>query len=503
MKIIIIGAGPVGLTCSHLLGLSGIENVILEKQKKLSQHPSAHFLHSRTMEVFRDIGVSNLIYSKMPENKYWRHINYCSEILGETYRRHDHFSTENYRKNSKLSDMDVAHLALHKLTKILYENLPSKSSMIFDRELTELSQSENGVKIRTNQGDTYECDYLIAADGQFSTVRNLLGIKMTGFGSWQDFINIHFFSKELGKLAKRSPAMVFFVLSPYDAASVVMHDPDDGEFNIHLPIFGKGSQFYSEKEIKEIIIRMSGTPLKDIVIKSTWNYKMSSTLANSFSNKRVFLVGDSTHQMPMAGGFGVNSGIKDAHNLCWKFSYEKLLETYGEERQNFDREILKIASENFVKLMKIAEASGLEISGVENYKKAADYLPFGESLFNFASKMGQRFLFDQNKARAHLADERNLLCLINPKGDFEISYKSGFFENGGELSQNIDITDKESAIKIRKLLGLLWKENKKPTFLQLTGRAQLKNFPYEIYNVPSCNDDSYIIRPDGYIYSIS
>ena len=55
MKILIIGAGPVGLTCAHLLSKLSIPCTILEKQLKLTHHPSAHFLHSRTLEIFDSI----------------------------------------------------------------------------------------------------------------------------------------------------------------------------------------------------------------------------------------------------------------------------------------------------------------------------------------------------------------------------------------------------------------------------------------------------------------
>ena len=66
MKILIIGAGPVGLTCAHLLSKLSIPCTILEKQLKLTHHPSAHFLHSRTLEIFDSINIAKLIYKDMP-----------------------------------------------------------------------------------------------------------------------------------------------------------------------------------------------------------------------------------------------------------------------------------------------------------------------------------------------------------------------------------------------------------------------------------------------------
>ena len=66
MRILIIGAGPVGLTCAHLLASLKIPCTVLERQIKLTNHPSAHFLHSRTLEIFSGIGVSEPLYKDMP-----------------------------------------------------------------------------------------------------------------------------------------------------------------------------------------------------------------------------------------------------------------------------------------------------------------------------------------------------------------------------------------------------------------------------------------------------
>ena len=90
-RVLIVGAGPVGLTCSYLLSKIGISTTILEKQPKLSVHPSAHYLHSRTLEIMRDIGLDSKIYESAPPLDHWRKHIYCYKLTEKIYQQHDHF----------------------------------------------------------------------------------------------------------------------------------------------------------------------------------------------------------------------------------------------------------------------------------------------------------------------------------------------------------------------------------------------------------------------------
>lgn len=381
MKILIVGAGPVGLTCAHLLGLAGIESVLIEKQVKLSTHPSAHFIHSRTMEILRDIGMYEQIIETMPDPELWRRFIYCSHILGEVYRSHDHFNSDFYKLNMQLSDLQPAHFPQHKLLNILAKNLPITAELHLGKEFLELTQGSGGVTVKTIHGEKFEGDYIIACDGAASKVRNFLNIKLQGTGILQSFLNVHFISKELGNLAKKNPGMIYFVYNPEIVSVIVMHNADEGEFIMQLPFY-PGVQHpsdYSEEQLRHMIDISAGSNLKlqDVNIKSIKQWKMTSSQANSFSKGRVFLAGDSAHQMTPAGGFGLNTGIKDAHNLCWKFSYPELLDYYTQERHPFVSDILKTTFGYYMKVVDIASAFGLNLKYAKLYENAAGILPFG------------------------------------------------------------------------------------------------------------------------------
>ncbi|CAG9314413.1 unnamed protein product [Blepharisma stoltei] len=504
MKILIAGAGPVGLCCAHLLGHAGIESVLIEKQVKLGTHPSAHYIHSRSMEILRDIGISQQIYENMPNKENWRKFIYCKNILGEVYRSHDHFSTAAYQLNNKLSDMHTAHFPQHKLLSLLANSLPETASLSLGKEFSELSQGASGVKVKTADGEEFEGDYLIACDGASSKVRNFLGIRLEGTGILQHFLNIHFISKELGSLAKNNPAMIYFVYNPENVCVMVMHNADEGEFIMQYPFYPEHQHLsnFTDADYKEIISSVAGSSINDVEIKSIKPWRLASRLANEFSKDRVFLAGDSAHQMTPAGGFGLNSGIKDAHCLCWRFQYPELLKFYSQERHQFLEEILKTSLGYYYKAVNIAKNFRLDLDNMKIFQDFTSYLPFGnEWIFNQGMKWGQKAMFNDANARYYLSDDKNLIDNVHPKEDLELAYTSGYFENGGELAPNVEILYENKKIPLRALPAVLMKKNKKPVFIKLEGKNPLPTIPYETFTMPSHSSTSYLIRPDGHLYS--
>lgn len=117
-------------------------------------------------------------------------------------------------------------------------------------------------------------------------------------------------------------------------------------------------------------------------------------------------------------------------------------------------------------------------------------------------KFGQRVLFNPKNARSYLSNDRNLLDLVHPHEDLELSYLSGYIDNGGGLAPNVEITHNDENIRLRELPFKLLRDTKQPTFIKLQGHNQLPEIPYPTHTLPSHNEKSYLIRPDGHTYSI-
>lgn len=503
MKVLIIGAGPVGLTCAHLLGALKIPCTILERQSKLTAHPSAHFLHSRSMEIYDSLGIADKIYSQVPPLNHWRRFIYASSILGKSYRVHDHFSSRHYEKNQLLSPCQPTHFPQHKLVNLLYSSLPSTAEVLLSKEFSELSFN-NGVTVKTLDGKSYQGDYVIACDGANSRVRNYLNIPLESSDVLQSFLNIHFISKKLGHIALSNPAMIYFIYNPEALVVIVMHNAQEGEFVMQVPFFPPltNPSDYSQSEIKDLVEKCTGGGAKidDIEIKSMKMWKMASRHATKLRHDKVFLAGDSAHSLTPAGGFGLNTGICDAHNLCWKFNFPSLLDSYSQERVPRIQQIIDKSYNNYTQTVKIAQNFGLDISYAKAFESFSSKLPFGSTFFKYGLRIGQKLLLNDTRAIEYLKNDDNLLNLIFPEEDLQFKYPSGYFLNGGELAPNSQVAYKGQPHNLRLLPGKITQDFKKAVFIKVIGKDEFPNFEYPTKEIKSPDDFSYILRPDGHVY---
>ncbi|KAL7523569.1 hypothetical protein ACHAWF_000576, partial [Thalassiosira exigua] len=212
------------------------------------------------------------------------------------------------------------------------------------------SAAEPIVTIRTSNGRTYRGQYLLACDGVRSFVRNRLGVPMAGDDRLQELVNVHFrtnarLSELLMRRSARSGgdgggddrAMLHFVYNSRLVGCFVCHDGSKGEWALQVPYFlpyQTVEKDFSERKVRDMIwaglgVRREGgdegaasEDRYDIDVLSIRPWTMSSLVAGRYhsESKRIFLAGDAAHAFPPAGGFGMNTGLQDAHNLAWRMA---------------------------------------------------------------------------------------------------------------------------------------------------------------------------------------
>ncbi|KAF6144059.1 hypothetical protein GIB67_037471 [Kingdonia uniflora] len=122
VPVLIVGAGPVGLVLSILLTKLGVKCAVMEKSKTFSQHPQAHFINNRSMEIFRKLGsVANEIQRLQPPVDLWRKFIYCTSLSGSILGSVDHMQPQDFEQI--VSPVSVAHFSQYKLIKLLLEHL--------------------------------------------------------------------------------------------------------------------------------------------------------------------------------------------------------------------------------------------------------------------------------------------------------------------------------------------------------------------------------------------
>ena len=219
-------------------------------------------------------------------------------------------------------------------------------------DLVSFEQREDRVVsvIRPHGGGPEEVvssDYLVAADGAHSTVRDQLGIPMSGRGTFADCVTIYFKADVKPLMGGRNLSVVyvnhprltgffrFSITGDSGFLAVFSTLEPDGTRDTHV-----GADIPVERCIELVRTALGGEPDLPVEIEGVQRWSAMAATAESFQRGRVFLAGDSAHVMPPTGGFGGNTGVADAHNLAWKLAFVSsglagsgLLSTYDAERR--------------------------------------------------------------------------------------------------------------------------------------------------------------------------
>lgn len=351
--VLIVGGGIVGLSASLFLAHHSIPCILIERHAGTSIHPRARSVNARTMELYRSVAISEAIReagaSLGPSMGMYSGTS-LQEIIGPKPRseKRGKFPLQGLFEKigpewGQWGTQDVIEPVLLKAAR--ERGVDAR----FHTECINISQTEGNVtatlKNRSNNTTyTINSDYVIAADGANSPMREQLGVNRSGQGALGNFLNI-LFNCDLTDFVKnrefsiclidRTEATGFFTAIDNHERWVfhLFYEPDKGQ---------KPEDFPPEK-CEELLKIVMGMPDAKIDIKSILPWQASVRVAEKFQIGRVFLAGDAAHQMPPYAGQGANSGISDVHNLAWKLAavlkrqaQPSLLGTYETERYPVD-----------------------------------------------------------------------------------------------------------------------------------------------------------------------
>ena len=337
VSVVIVGAGPTGLTAGNLLGMAGIDTLILERNASLSDYPKAISIDDEGLRICQAIGLSDAVSESVLLDI---HAHYVS--AGRLFARVAPTSKRNgYPLISTFNQPEFEATLLQGLQRFQCVNIRFQSTV----ESYEQTDSKVIVTIRTPSGtlQTIMCSYLLACDGGRSTVRRILNIPMKGTTFAQQWLVVDVIANE-----EAAPIAMFFC-NP-ERPTVTVPTPHKGRrWEFMLMPGEKEQELLQEKNIAALIQQAGGSPQSTIIRKTI--YTFHATLAERLSKGRVFLLGDAAHMMPPFGGQGLNSGLRDAHNLTWKLAMvlrglagKQLLDTYHEERHRHIAQMIRLSS---------------------------------------------------------------------------------------------------------------------------------------------------------------
>jgi len=345
--VIIVGAGPTGLSLACQLTRYGIDFVVIDKKDGVTPYSKALGVHARTLEIYEQIGLAAEAVEKGTVAGKVRLLE-GGEIIGEVDLSNIGAGLSAYPYMLVLEQSENERL--------LYEYLQTHGGdVLWQTELKSFSQNESGITTTVSkdpgESQLIEGKYLVGCDGPKSPVRHALGLSFEGSTFERIFyvadvqIDWKFSHDALHVCLTRNAVVAFFPMPGEKRWRIVGAFPEGFDKE-------EGEILYEEIEAR---IKEEAELDLDIT-RVDWfsTYKVHTRHVEKFSAGRCFLAGDSAHIHTPAGGQGMNTGIQDAYNLAWKLAHvlkdsaaERILNTYNEERLPNARRLLQTTDRMF------------------------------------------------------------------------------------------------------------------------------------------------------------
>ena len=338
-QVVIVGGGPNGIAAAHYMGLHGIECVVLEVAREILPYPRAVGMDDEALRVLQGAGVAEPAVQDMLSDVPLRYFNargVCFAAVKPT--------TAEY-------GWPMRNIFMQQLLEAtLREELQKRPTveLRLGHEMLELTQDESGVtlKVKNPEGEVYElkAQYVIGADGGRSGVRKQLGIELVGLTHPRKWVVVDAANDTLD--------------APYTALHA---DPSRPFVCIYLPYRQRRWEFMlmehedeekmcEEPNIRALIRSHIGDAVDQLDIIRIRAYTHNSRVAERFVQGRVALIGDAAHITPPWAGQGLNSGLRDVVNVCWKVAAivkghagASILASYDVERRGHATDLIALA----------------------------------------------------------------------------------------------------------------------------------------------------------------
>lgn len=336
-QVLIVGAGPVGLTLANYLGTYGIRTLVVEALPDLIDYPRAIGIDDEAMRTMQGIGLADLIEPHTTPLHWMKFLTAKGRVWASLEPKTDEFGWS--RRNAFIQPQ-ADRICYEGLAR--FPNVEVRFGTTFDR----LEQDAQGVRAHlTGPGGAYtvEADYMVGADGGRSPVREALGLTFDGETAPNQWIVVDVENDPIG-----TPNVY---LGSDDRRAYVSGALPHGVRRFEFMVLkGEDESHFNRPEVmRGLLARVLDKPEQARIIRQRI-YNHNARLANRFRVGRVLLAGDAAHIMPVWQGQGYNSGIRDAANLGWKLAKvvngelgPELLDSYQTERRDHAKAMIDLS----------------------------------------------------------------------------------------------------------------------------------------------------------------
>ena len=345
-QVIIIGAGPTGLSLAVQLLRYHIDFIIMEKNEKTTHLSKATVIQARTLEIFHESGLAEKAIEQgrltTAFNMYYKGKRKLKLDIAGLGAGLSHFTFALSLEQSKTEKLLVDHLAEH------------GEKICWGSEFIYFEENKDGVtayyKDATGSEQMIEGAYIVGCDGAHSLVRH-----QSGQGFEGDTVPKLFYVTDVrisSAVVNKDELFIFLIKKGF-----ILFFPMEGAGHYRvidiLPDYTEDDEVTFETIREEVTNKLlSQVHFEEVLWFST--YKVHSRKAGSFRNCRCFIAGDAGHIHTPAGGLGMNTGIQDAYNLAWKLALtinykvkDTVLESYNTERTGNAANLLRTTDQLF------------------------------------------------------------------------------------------------------------------------------------------------------------
>jgi 2-polyprenyl-6-methoxyphenol hydroxylase-like FAD-dependent oxidoreductase len=329
--VLIVGAGPSGLTLAAALTAQGVKVVVIDKQAEGANTSRAAVVHARTLEVLEPIGVSGRLVKRGLQAQRFTIRDRDRVLVPIDF---DHLPTR-YPYTLMISQADTEQVLLQRFVEL-------GGQVLRPRTLAGLAQDDTGATATLDDGSRLRARYVVGADGMHSTVREGAGIGFTGGSYAESFVLAD------ARLSGGVPsAEVILYFSP--AGMVVVAPLPNGLHRIVATVdeapAEPGAAF-----VQALLDARGPEQERAIVHEVSWGsrFRVHHRVADTYRAGRVMLAGDAAHVHSPAGGQGMNAGILDAMSLAEALvqalsGETAALDDYGTKRRPVAQQIVALA----------------------------------------------------------------------------------------------------------------------------------------------------------------
>lgn len=339
--VLIVGGGLVGLAGSLFLARQGVPALLVDRHPSVSIHGRARGINQRTMEIYRAFGVADAIQVAGQPFDAEAGVARCGTLAGEWEWI---FDADEPRAWPDLTAGAFCMADQSSVEPILIEAAQAAGAEIrFHTQLVSFTADDDGVTAviedrETGERESVWAEYLVAADGNRSPIRQQLGISRSGEMTFQHTMNIVFRADLSAFLPRR--ALFWIIANPGFAGGLVSTaDPHRWQLTTAFDPTGESEADFTPERCIRLVRAAVGSDDLPVEIEAVASWEQGVGVAERYRDGRVFLAGDAAHVWPPAGALGANTGVQDAHNLAWKLAAvvqgqagKGLLDSYEAER---------------------------------------------------------------------------------------------------------------------------------------------------------------------------